>query len=375
MRVLFCYYYANLGGVTSVIKSRLASLFAEGIEVSACFEKDFGGIADLRAHGLSDVQVTPSVERALPNLLRQAAPDVVVVFDMPEVVAPLKDAGVTVVFEIHTPILKTLMKAAPATLELCDQILVPSEWSRNWVIEALPGAYRPEKIVVAPNIIDRDRFYPPPLGPEEPAGPPTVLWVGKIASDKRWKDAARIAGDVARRTGCEVVMVTGGDCSPAMTEEFLTELSANGLREGVAWLHNLPLDAMAGLYKTCARAGGVLLSTSEAESFCLVAHEAMSCGLPIVAACAGALPELFQGRLRDSMFVPGDLCAAVQKMERLLRSRAAWLDASEAGIRRQAMYSPGVLASRYIDSLRVLARDPADELAPNARASSLALGR
>ncbi|MCO5132358.1 MAG: glycosyltransferase family 4 protein [Xanthobacteraceae bacterium] len=351
MKLLYCYYYANLGGVTSVIKSRLPALKKAGIEVAAYFEKDFGGVADLQAHGLSDVRVVSPIEQALPSILRDLQPDLAVAFDMPELVKPLKEAGKRVVLEIHTPILTTLLKTKTGTLELCDQIVVPSEWSREWVRESLPGNYARDAIVVVPNMINRAVFRPAAYQ-RDPARIPLLLWVGKIANYKRWKDAIRVAALVRKDTACDLVMVTGGDCSAGLTEEFLGELSHNGLKDRVKWLHNVPLEDMASLYRRCRASSGVLLSTSEAESFCLVIHEGMSCGVPVVAAAAGALPELLTGDLKSQMFFPGDVGAAAACVRRLLRNEEAWEHASASGITRQKAFSPSKLAATYIQSVR-----------------------
>lgn len=356
MKLLYCYYYANLGGVTSVIKSRLPALERESIDVVACFEKDFGGIADLRAHGLSDVRLVAPMADGLPMILNDVQPDLVVAFDMPELIRPLKEAGKQVVLEIHTPILKTLLKTEKGTLDLCDQIVVPSEWSKEWVCENLPGDYSRDTIVVVPNMINRDVFKPVVTEPD-PEVAPLLLWVGKVANYKRWKDAVRVAAVVRETVACDLVMVTGGDCTAAMTEEFLGELSHNGLTRRVRWLHNVPLEDMAGLYRRCAASSGVILSTSEAESFCLVAHEAMSCGVPVVAAAAGALPELLTDDLKSQMFFPGDVGTAAACIRRLLSNREAWEQASASGIARQKAFSSSKLAATYIQSVRQVLLD------------------
>ena len=55
MNLGFLYYYANLGGVTSVLKSRMPALTKAGWNAHAFFAKDLGGVTDLRMAGVATV--------------------------------------------------------------------------------------------------------------------------------------------------------------------------------------------------------------------------------------------------------------------------------------------------------------------------------
>ena len=61
LRLAYLYYYANLGGVTSVIKSRLPLLRRLGWRVDAYFDRESGGLAELLAHGVDRARVVGSI--------------------------------------------------------------------------------------------------------------------------------------------------------------------------------------------------------------------------------------------------------------------------------------------------------------------------
>jgi glycosyltransferase involved in cell wall biosynthesis len=351
MNLGFLYYYANLGGVTSVVKSRTPVLAKAGWNVHAFFAKDLGGVSDLRQAGVATVQIVPSIATNPTSVLANCNLDLLTVVDMPEVIRPLRDhfSG-PLVFEVHTPIEKVLQKVVAADLDNVDRLLVPSLWSQRWVGERIRGTWDRGKVAVVPNIIDREVFRPArtfarPLRP-------LILWVGKIAAYKRWRDAVRILGKVRREVECDVAFATGSEVDEQGTQEFLTEMAACDMLGRCSWYHNLPTNEMANLYRDCGATGGLVLSTSEAESFCLVAHEAMSCGVPVVAARAGALPEAYPGVLRQLLFDVGDVDHAARIAVELLRDASLWLQMRADGLREQESYDSETLKKVYLTELQ-----------------------
>jgi glycosyltransferase involved in cell wall biosynthesis len=356
MDIAFLYYYANLGGVTSVVKSRMPALKAAGWRVHAFFERDVGGVLDLRRAGLDTVQVVPNLRKKPAAVLDRAKVDILTTIDMPETIVPLRQvfAG-PIIYEIHTPIESVLLRTTAAELDQADRVLVPSRWSQEWVREKVPDAWDRSKVAVVPNIIDRTLFHP--HGGEVAASErPMVVWVGKIASYKRWRDAVRVLGVVRKTIECDVIFITGGDSNERSTQDFLTELMSCGLFGRSSWYHNLPVDEMANVYRECRDTGGIVLSTSEAESFCLVAHEAMSCGVPVAAAIAGALPEVFPGDLSELLFDIGEVDHASRIIVETLRDRGLWSRLSLQCLEVQKNFDPGVLGQTYVDELGAITR-------------------
>ena len=355
MNLGFLYYYANLGGVTSVIKSRMPALTRAGCVMHAFFAKDLGGVTDLLQAGVATVRIVSDLAANPAAAFARSKIDVLTVVDMPETIAPLRDRfSGPIIYEVHTPIEKVLLKTTAADLHQVDRVLVPSLWSQGWVRERISGTWDRDKVAVVPNIIDREIFRPAHavVRPSRPI----VLWVGKVAAYKRWRDAVRILGTVRQHIECDVVFVTGSELDERSTQDFLTELVACGMFGRCSWYHNLPIDEMANLYRDCCTSGGLVLSTSEAESFCLVAHEAMSCGVPVVAAKAGALPEVYPGLLEQLLFEIGEVDDAARIVVELLRDWSLWLKMSARGLREQENYDPEGLRQVYLAELHEAAR-------------------
>jgi glycosyltransferase involved in cell wall biosynthesis len=63
----------------------------------------------------------------------------------------------------------------------------------------------------------------------------------------------------------------------------------------------------------------MLVSASLMEGFGLAVGEAMACGLPVVAAASGSLPEIVAGEVTGLLVAPGDVDALTAAMLRLLR--------------------------------------------------------
>jgi len=352
MKILYCYYYANLGGVSSVIKSRMPALGRNGWEVHAAFDQDFGGIADLLEHGIESAEVAGSVKDRLSTICDGIRPDVVALFDMPELVSPARSLGTKIVLEVHTPIPKNLLRLRPDDLAAVDRVIVPSEWSRSWISENIGAEDVRDRVSVVPNIIDRRIFGRRDASVKRER--PLLLWVGKIAIYKRWQDAVRIMGALNATLPVDVCFATGSHCSPADSEAFLHELGACGLAGPVSWIHNAPIEQMAELYADVAASGGLLLSTSESESFCLAAHEAMSCAVPVVAARAGAITELLTDDLAGLTFEIGDLEAATRIAVGLLSDPEVRERVVLAGLRRQRDFDSGTLERLYLHTIEHL---------------------
>jgi glycosyltransferase involved in cell wall biosynthesis len=346
-RLLLVYLYCNLGGVTSVWKQRMPALRSHGWSVDAVFGADYGGSADLRASGVPEVTITGrDMAPAVARILRSPAYDVVTLVDLPELLRPVRAAfGGKLIYEIHTSSSRVLEKNSLQQLSDCDLILVPSAWSKRWILAHFP-ALNPDLVEICPNIVSDREFYrndaDRPIG-----GLPELLWVGKLDGLKNWREAARIAGLVSKQD-IKFTMVTGGLVDQVRAQELLAEWMADDIADRARWLHNVPLRAMADLYRRAARSGGALLSTSLSESFCLVAHEALRCGLPVVATDVGACPEVVRHEISGLLYEPGEVAAAAGQVHRVLGDsdlRARLMAGAASAL---ADFDAPELADRYI---------------------------
>lgn len=138
---------------------------------------------------------------------------------------------------------------------------------------------------VIPVLFDPERLGAP--GPAERPGPPTVLFVGRLAPHKRQdliiRAFARFHG---RRPEARLVLV-GTPLSPAYGRE-LERLAERLVPGAVTFESYLSSQELAERY----RSAHVLLCLSEHEGFCIPLLEAFHFGLPVVARDAAAVGEV-----------------------------------------------------------------------------------
>jgi glycosyltransferase involved in cell wall biosynthesis len=138
---------------------------------------------------------------------------------------------------------------------------------------------------VIPILFDPGRLGP--TGPAERPGPPTVLFVGRLAPHKRQDLVIRaFARFRARRPDARLVLV-GTPLSPSYGRELarLAEQLAPG---AVTFESYLSSEQLAERF----RSAHVLLCLSEHEGFCIPLLEAFHFGLPVVARDAAAVGEV-----------------------------------------------------------------------------------
>ncbi len=346
------YDYCNLGGVTSVFKHRISLLRKHGFDgrFHFIFRRDLGGKAGLMAFDGVDVEIcdVPDFHSRAAAIVN-ASSDPVILLDQPEVLRHVGTAGRRVLYEVHTSLEQTFRRMRPVDFSGVERIVCVSQWLRRKLHEVLPTV-PVERIAVINNFVDPAIFWPGAAGPGTQFAEPPILWVGKISADKNWEDGLDVLRRLQGETSFTPVIVTGGAAEPAAAMAFLNRVAALGLLERLSWLHNVPHADMAGLFNAAAAAGGVMLSTSKFESFGLAALEAMSCGLPVVAAAVGGLTEIFQG-LEDCLFELGDNQAAAATIRAVLGDPAIHAALGARVLRRAAWYDGEQIMSVYADLL------------------------
>ncbi len=192
-------------------------------------------------------------------------------------------------------------------------VVTVSEFSRGELRELL-GV----DAVVVPGGVEHERFHPGAGGGGGGAGGGYVLTVGSRTARKNvgalWETARLL-----RARGLEL-WAAGGDRPQFAGEDV----------PGIVWLGHVPDRDLPALY---AGARAFVLPSLH-EGFGLPVLEAMACGIPVVAARAGALPETCGGaaRLAD----PRDPRALAAGVEEVLDDSAPWV---AAGLARAAAFS------------------------------------
>jgi len=189
---------------------------------------------------------------------------------------------------------------------LATGLVVASKATRRTVLAGAPWL-SPERVHLVPKGIDTERFHPGPAH----ADPPVVGFLGQFIVRKGLREimAAWSALDAADHPRAPRLVLAGA--GPLRTE---VEAWREGLRHRervtVAGFVESPETFLAGL--------DVLLMPSHAEGFGLAAAEALSCGVPVIAADASSLPEIVLDGRTGLLVPPRDAVALAAALTRLL---------------------------------------------------------
>lgn len=216
-------------------------------------------------------------------------------------------------------------RVAVRLLDRFDRVVFPTETQRAMYARA--GLRAPSAVIS--NGVDLARYRPD--GPAHhrsldlpPA--PRVLAVGRVARDKRL-DVLLHAFAYLRDTDASLV-IAGDGADRGRLERLAEELALDGR---VHFLGTVPEAAMPALYRACQ--AYAIASLVEVQS--ITTLQALACGVPVVAAAAGALPEIVRHGECGLLVPPEDPASMAAAIRRVLgddvlaeRLRTAGLDAA-----------------------------------------------
>ncbi len=217
-------------------------------------------------------------------------------------VLALQDLGLPLVTTIHHPIthdrdiavahaenwgLRLLIKRWHHFLRMqtrvtrkLQYIVTVSENSRNDIARAF--GVDAQRISVVPNGINLDLFAPHNLNRE------SHTLITTASADQPLKGTQHLIPAFAelKQSFPDLELVFIGKPKPGGATESL--IRAHGLNGSIRFVHGVSDTDIADLYSQAT----IAIVPSEYEGFGLPAAEAMACGVPVVAADGGALPEV-----------------------------------------------------------------------------------
>ncbi|TFE28144.1 glycosyltransferase family 4 protein [Cohnella luojiensis] len=178
--------------------------------------------------------------------------------------------------------------------------------------------------------VDTERFHPgvDREGLLQENGIPSsrfvVLYAGRMAPEKQTEVAVEAVSLFASRTGADAQLVIAGDGPAAQ------DIKALASRRGVQ-ARFLGAVTQAELQRWMA-ASDVLLFPSATETFGNVVVEAMACGLPVLGAAGGAVPDTIRNGENGLLCPPGDIMAFADQLEHLHKDASLRARLSVAGV-------------------------------------------
>ena len=171
-------------------------------------------------------------------------------------------------------------------LSYADYVIAHSSFTRQEVAFAT-GLIDPQRIYQMGYVVSLERFHPRPrpellLKRYGLAGDqPVLLYVGRMATNKRIDDLVRALALVRRRLPSAVLLLVGDDRSllyapvVAHARALASEL---GVADGVIFAGQVPDEELPAHYHLA----DVFVTASIHEGFCIPVVEAMACGVPVV---------------------------------------------------------------------------------------------
>ena len=284
-------------------------------------------------YGIDIIHAHYAVPHAVAAIL---ARDMTRLVPKPAVVTTLHGTDVTLV-----GIDRAYLRTTQYSIERSEVVTAVS----HYLAQATLDMAVTREIVVIPNAVDHQRFYPRRLPqlrlryahPDEKL----LVHVSNFRPIKRTLDVIRVFREVSEQLGARLLMIGDGPERPHAVE-LASRLGVSGR---VAFLGSFPrveeLLAISDLF---------VLPSSQ-ESFGLAALEAMASGVPVIATRIGGIPEVVSDQQTGLLFDVGDVAGMAQGALRLLGDEALYARmAAAARERAVSTFSEATVVPKYLEA-------------------------
>ncbi len=239
----------------------------------------------------------------------------------------LKPRGITTVTTLHGTditligVLPSFYRVTRFSIEQSDGVTAVSEWLRRQTIESF---HIENGVEVIPNFVDTKVFKPAcrekPKICLAPGGDKIILHISNFRPVKNVEAVIRVFAALRARHACRLVLVGEGP-ERTRAERLAAEL---GVSDKVVFRGN------EEYIEDILPSADLFLLPSHHESFGLVALEAMSAGVPVVATNQGGTVEVIEDGVSGFLRSPDDLDGMVEAASRILDDPAFARTMSEA---------------------------------------------
>jgi glycosyltransferase involved in cell wall biosynthesis len=199
---------------------------------------------------------------------------------------------------------------------------------------------------VIPVLFDADKLGP---AAEAPGGPPTILFVGRLAPHKRQDLVIRAFAQYRRSEPHARLVLVGVPMNPDYGAQ-LERLAADIAPGAVTFESGISAERLAEHY----RGAHAFLCLSEHEGFCIPLLEAFHFGVPVIARDVGAVGEVVSDA--GVLLGDGDSLTTVAELLRIVVGDAELrAELHTRGARRLVQYGLAPTAARLKDALLTLA--------------------
>lgn len=181
-------------------------------------------------------------------------------------------------------------------------------------------------------------------------GQPFFLYLGGIDQRKDLGTLLKALADLKARELDFVLALAGKIDGDKQYPALIAEIEERGLMDRVRLLGYVPDGDLPALFSSCA----AFVFPSLYEGFGLPPLEAMSCGAPVVAVDASAVPEVV-GQA-GILVPPGEAGVMAQALEGILTNQEMAADLKEQGRRRAGLFSWSRAAAETLEVYREVAR-------------------
>ena len=190
-------------------------------------------------------------------------------------------------------------------IEVSDGVTAVSQWLKD---ETTKNFQTDKEIEVIPNFVDPARFRRTASSMFSAGGDKLVCHVSNFRPVKRVMDVVETFRRIAEKIPSKLLMIGDGP-DRSRAEAFARE---HDLRDRIIFLGNVPnLEEVLG-------ACDLFLLPSNAESFGMAALEAMASEVPVIATCAGGVPEVVDDGVTGYLLPVGDVDAMAARGIELL---------------------------------------------------------